>query len=157
MRCMLHSGWQAPLAPPGFAGHSGTAARAKFPPSGDVPRRRRMGKVFEFLGMTAAVVRAGDSAAQLRAAFSADVVYITAQQLAFTYLGDNALMDESSIVRPWLSRHRRRCSGQPALLPACSFACIAHNETALLQAKFRACRPSGGHGTTRLSMRWTLC
>lgn len=81
--------------------------------SGRVSRRRRMGKVFEFLGISVAVVRAGDSAAQLRAAFSADVVYITAQQLAFTYLGDNALKDESSIVRP--SAHRRqRCTGQLA-------------------------------------------
>lgn len=66
--------------------------------------------MFEFLGMTVAVVRADDNAAQLRAAFSADVVYITAQQLAFTYLGDNTQKDESQIVR---------------LLPACKFSCIA--------------------------------
>ena len=88
--------------------------------------RRRMGKVFEFLGMTVAVVRADDNAAQLRAAFSADVVYITAQQLAFTYLGDNALKDESSIVHPWFSHFWPALStGQPGLLPACTFACIA--------------------------------
>lgn len=96
-------------------------------PSSDVPRHRRMGKVFEFLGMTVAVVRADDNAAQLRAAFSADAVYITAQQLAFTYLGDNTLKDESSIVRPLLSHHGRRRTGQLTLLPACHFACIARS------------------------------
>ena len=84
-----------------------------------------MGKVYEFLGMTAAVVRAGDSVPQLRAAFSADIVYITAQQLAFTYLGDNTQKDESSIVRPLLHRHGWRCTSQLAHLPACTFPCIA--------------------------------
>lgn len=58
-----------------------------------------MGKVFEFLGLTVAVVRDDDNPQQNRAAFSADVTYTTAALLAFTYLRDNTCADEADLVR----------------------------------------------------------
>ena len=119
--------------------------------------------MFESLGITVAVVRAGDRSTQLRAAFSADVVYITAQQLAFTYLGDNLMMDEKLIVRPLLSAPRPTLH-QPADTLAClqvGVECLRRSarmcpmRQAGAQAHERACRPSRGHGTTRLWTRWT--
>lgn len=55
--------------------------------------------MFEFLGLTVAVVRDDDNPKQNRAAFSADVTYTTAALLAFTYLRDNTTEDEADVVR----------------------------------------------------------
>ena len=117
-----------------------------------------MGKVFEFLGMTVAVVRADDNAAQLRAAFSADVVYITAQQLAFTYLGDNTLKDESDIVRPLLSH--AMASAAPAswrtCLPGKSMHC-SHFPALLCVMRQRGSKPDCAHAGHHAAMELRGC
>lgn len=48
-----------------------------------------MGKLFSFLGLTCAAVQSEMSTAQLKEAFSADVTYVTGQELGFAYLRDN--------------------------------------------------------------------
>lgn len=48
-----------------------------------------MGKIFKFLGMTVAVVTDNMSNTARRAPFLADVTYVTASSLCFTYLYDN--------------------------------------------------------------------
>ncbi|KAK9841856.1 hypothetical protein WJX81_007585 [Elliptochloris bilobata] len=65
--------------------------------------REWMGKVFEFLGLTVAVARDDDSTQQKRAAFGADVMYITARLVGFTHLRDNSASNEEDVVmlRPW--------------------------------------------------------
>ena len=52
--------------------------------------RAWVGRVLEFLGLTVDVVTEATPHASRRAAFAADVTYVTASQLAFTYLRDNS-------------------------------------------------------------------
>ncbi len=54
-----------------------------------------MGKLYEFLGLSCAVVQQGFSPARCRRAFAADVTYLTANALGFSFL-----VDSSSINRP---------------------------------------------------------
>ncbi len=48
-----------------------------------------MRPVYEFLGMTVAVIRSGQSHAEKQAAYSADITYGTNNELGFDYLRDN--------------------------------------------------------------------
>ena len=58
----------------------------------------RMGKVFKFLGMSVAVVTDDVLHPRRRELFKADVLYITAMQLTFTYLHDNTAKAEYLVV-----------------------------------------------------------
>ena len=48
-----------------------------------------MSPIYNFLGMTVGVVRAGQSAEEKRAAYAADITYSTNNELGFDYLRDN--------------------------------------------------------------------
>ena len=60
----------------------------------------RMGKIFEFLGMSVAVVKEEDSNHSRRKLFAADITYTTAANLCFTYLFDNTAVSEDFVVSP---------------------------------------------------------
>ena len=62
-----------------------------------------MGKVYRFLGLSCAAVHADMGPAEARAAFAADVTYVTGQELGFTYLKDNTAqaVDEARGARSW--------------------------------------------------------
>ncbi|KAL6771196.1 hypothetical protein ACKKBF_B34315 [Auxenochlorella protothecoides x Auxenochlorella symbiontica] len=57
-----------------------------------------VGKVFTALGSSVGVVVATDDTPTAQAAFAADITYVTAQQLGFTYLRDNMTGDPASLV-----------------------------------------------------------
>lgn len=70
----------------------------------DVVSPSRVGKVFTALGSSVGVVVATDDTPTAQAAFAADVTYVTAQQLGFTYLRDNMTSDPETLVgrgRDW--------------------------------------------------------
>ena len=50
-----------------------------------------MGKIFAFLGLTVGIVQEPDRPKKRRAAFGADITYITSVALGFTYLGDTSI------------------------------------------------------------------
>ena len=54
-----------------------------------------MGGVYQALGLTVAVVQQGQPPGRARAGFDADVTYLTANALGFSYLTDT-----SSVMRP---------------------------------------------------------
>lgn len=58
----------------------------------------RMGKVFCFLGLSVAVVTDDTLHSRRKQLFPADVVYITAMQLTFTYLRDNTVHYQNQVV-----------------------------------------------------------
>lgn len=58
-----------------------------------------MGPVYEYLGLTAGCVREGMSSAERRAAYAADVTYVTAKEAGFDYLRDGLCMDSESLVQ----------------------------------------------------------
>lgn len=63
----------------------------------------RMGKLYEFLGLSVAVVQEGYSQIRKREAFNADITYLTANQLGFTYLADTSSVDnKNNLVCPFL-------------------------------------------------------
>ncbi len=63
-----------------------------------------MGKTFKFLGMTVAVVKDESPHRKRRKLFAADVTYLTASQLCFTYLFDNtSKLSEYTVSEPFLS------------------------------------------------------
>ena len=49
-----------------------------------------MGKIFSFLGLSVGVVQEDDSKKRRRAAFDADITYVTSNVLGFTYLSDTS-------------------------------------------------------------------
>ena len=60
-----------------------------------------MGKLFEFLGLSCAVVQQGFSPARCRRAFAADVTYLTANALGFSFLTDtSAVQRPEHLARP---------------------------------------------------------
>ena len=63
----------------------------------------RVGKVYEWLGLTVGVVVSSTEHDARRPAFEADVTFITAQELCFTFLRDQTVDDEQRIVRIYLS------------------------------------------------------
>ena len=65
-----------------------------------------MGKVFEFLGLSVAVITDAVPYQARRQRFEADVLYITAMQLTFTYLYDNTAKTQSTVVSP---HHNTAC------------------------------------------------
>ncbi len=48
-----------------------------------------MGRIFRFLGLTTGVITSGQSTAEKRAAYAADITYATNNELGFDYLRDN--------------------------------------------------------------------
>lgn len=62
-----------------------------------------MGKIFKFLGLSVAVITDATLYPSRRALFKADVLYITAMQLTFSYLHDNTAKMEHSVVSSGLN------------------------------------------------------
>lgn len=58
-----------------------------------------MGPVYEYLGLTAGCVREAMPLAERRAAYAADVTYVTAKEAGFDYLRDGLCMDSDSLVQ----------------------------------------------------------
>jgi len=58
-----------------------------------------MGKIFKFLGMSVAVATDNMLNSERRVPFAADVTYVTAQVLCFTYLFDNTTQTKHYTVR----------------------------------------------------------
>lgn len=58
-----------------------------------------MGPVYEYLGLTVGCVREGMPAAERRAAYAADVTYVTAKEAGFDYLRDGLCMASESLVQ----------------------------------------------------------
>ena len=54
----------------------------------------RMGRLYRFLGISVAVVQEGQSQSRKRAAFNADITYLTANSLGFTFLGDTSAVEK---------------------------------------------------------------
>lgn len=54
----------------------------------------RMGKLYRFLGISVSVVQEGQSQSRKRAAFNADITYLTANSLGFTFLGDTSAVEK---------------------------------------------------------------
>ena len=50
----------------------------------------RMGRLYGFLGMSVGVVQEHHSKSRRRAAFEADITYVTSNALGFTYLNDTS-------------------------------------------------------------------
>ena len=67
--------------------------------------RRRVGKLYEWLGLTVGLVLSSMEHGARRSAFEADVTFITAQELCFTFLRDQTVDSERQIVRHKLSLH----------------------------------------------------
>lgn len=59
----------------------------------------RMGKVYQFLGMTCGAVQSQMHPDLVQAAFKCDITYITGQELCFSYLRDNSALTSDSLVR----------------------------------------------------------
>ncbi|EFJ41837.1 hypothetical protein VOLCADRAFT_98099 [Volvox carteri f. nagariensis] len=57
-----------------------------------------MGKLYRFLGLTCAAVQSTSSVAAARAAFAADVTYVTGQELGFSYLRDNTALSPQDLM-----------------------------------------------------------
>lgn len=57
-----------------------------------------MGKLYRFLGLSCAAVQSSSSLAAARAAFAADVTYVTGQELGFAYLKDNTALSAQDLV-----------------------------------------------------------
>ena len=57
-----------------------------------------MGKIFKFLGMSVAVATDNMLNSERRVPFAADVTYVTAQVLCFTYLFDNTTQSKNYTV-----------------------------------------------------------
>ena len=57
-----------------------------------------MGKIFKFLGMSVAVATDNMLNIERRVPFAADVTYVTAQVLCFTYLFDNTTQTKNYTV-----------------------------------------------------------
>ncbi|PNG98983.1 Protein translocase subunit SecA, partial [Tetrabaena socialis] len=51
-----------------------------------------MGKLYRFMGLSCAAVQSSSSVAAARAAFAADVTYVTGQELGFSFLKDNTAL-----------------------------------------------------------------
>ncbi|KAK9916292.1 hypothetical protein WJX75_000969 [Coccomyxa subellipsoidea] len=63
-----------------------------------------MGKLYEFLGISVAVVQEGYRQRRKREAFSADITYLTANSLGFTFLQDTSSVERKedlAITRPF--------------------------------------------------------
>lgn len=77
----------------------------------------RVGKIYTWLGLTLAVVESNTEHAQNRPKFQADITFITAQELCFTFLKDQDVEHEADIVRPPCkighSIHKAYSSGAP--------------------------------------------
>ncbi len=59
-----------------------------------------MGKLYQFLGVSVAVIQEGFSQKRKRAAFNADITYLTANSLGFTFLQDTSTVDrKEDLVR----------------------------------------------------------
>ena len=58
-----------------------------------------MGGIYNFLGLSVDYVQQGSSAAQRKAAYSADVTYATANEVGFDYLRDHLCYDASALVQ----------------------------------------------------------
>ena len=68
--------------------------------------REWVGRALEFLGLSVSVVTEATPHPARSAAFAADVTYVTAQQLAFTYLRDNAAARAATdIALTWRPLH----------------------------------------------------
>ena len=71
----------------------------------------RMGKLYKFLGISVAVVQEGHSQKRKREAFSADITYLTANALGFTFLQDTSSVDrKEDLVCARFSRDPSPCS-----------------------------------------------
>ncbi|GLC77083.1 hypothetical protein PLESTF_001882400 [Pleodorina starrii] len=57
-----------------------------------------MGKLYRFLGLSCAAVQSSSSVAATRAAFAADVTYVTGQELGFSYLRDNTALSPQDLT-----------------------------------------------------------
>jgi len=63
-----------------------------------------MGQVYSFLGLTVGLVQQGSTPAERRAAYAADVTYVTNSELGFDYLRDNLAGTAAEVVlRPKLN------------------------------------------------------
>ena len=71
----------------------------------------RVGKVYEWLGLTVGVVVSTIEHGARRRAFEADVTFITAQELCFTFLRDQTVNSEDRIVRTLGSFALALCDG----------------------------------------------
>ena len=59
-----------------------------------------MGQVYTFLGLTVGLIQAGDTPEERRAAYNADVTYVTNSELGFDYLRDNLATSGAEVVLP---------------------------------------------------------
>ncbi|GIL60073.1 hypothetical protein Vafri_14736 [Volvox africanus] len=57
-----------------------------------------MGKLYRFLGLTCAAVQSTSSVVAARAAFTADVTYVTGQELGFSFLRDNTALSPHDLT-----------------------------------------------------------
>jgi len=63
-----------------------------------VKRYIRMGRIFEFLGVSVTAAKSEMTVSQLKEAYNHDVVYVTAQKLCFDYLNDWSANSQTQMV-----------------------------------------------------------
>ena len=59
----------------------------------------RVGKIYEWLGLSVGVVEASNPMEEKYASFRTDITFITATELCFTYLRDQTIFPPEPIVR----------------------------------------------------------
>ena len=57
-----------------------------------------MGKLYGFLGLSCSAVQSGMTNEQYKCAYKCDIVYVTGQELGFTYLRDNTALAQEDLV-----------------------------------------------------------
>lgn len=58
-----------------------------------------MGQIFKFLGLTVGIIQSSMKETQRKEAYSADITYLSNQELGFDYLRDNLAMSQENIVQ----------------------------------------------------------
>eukprot|EP00981_Chlorochromonas_danica_P011634 scaffold4165_cov194-Ochromonas_danica.AAC.6 len=58
-----------------------------------------MGQIFKFLGLTVGIIQSSMKESQRKEAYSADITYLSNQELGFDYLRDNLAMSQENIVQ----------------------------------------------------------
>lgn len=59
----------------------------------------RMGRIYEFLGLSVAAIKTSMSIDELQEAYSSQIIYVTAQKLCFDFLHDWTALSATQMVR----------------------------------------------------------
>ena len=98
-----------------------------------------MGQVYSFLGLKVGLVQQGMTTAQRRAAYSADVTYVTNSELGFDYLRDHLAMIPSEVVLPPTLNFCVIDEGDSVLVDEARVPLIISGRTDAIVTKYETC------------------